>query len=86
MASNSRKNQLRSQCIVLFPISQGAFDTMNRACYRKTQAMVTLETEEIIEKPISRILSEIATWETLHHRNIKTGPSCYSVRSRMKLL
>lgn len=32
--------------------------------------MLAIKTLEIIEKPIRRILSEISTFETLHHLNI----------------
>lgn len=69
MARNSRKSQLSSQSIVLFPISQGAFGTMNLACYQN-QAMVTIKSIEIIRKHTSRIVSEIAILETRGHPNI----------------
>ena len=70
MARKCKKNHLGSQYIVLFQIGEGAFGTVNLACYRKTQAVVTIKTVETIEKLLGRILSEIVILETLHHLNI----------------
>nr|XP_034343605.1 putative sperm motility kinase W [Arvicanthis niloticus] len=70
MASNSTKENLRSQYRVLFYLGKGAFGTVNLASHLKTNALVAIKSVEITKKNISLILSERATWKTLSHPNI----------------
>lgn len=74
MVSSPQKIQLSSQYMVLFPIAQGPFGTINITCHRKSQAVVTIKRVEITEKLIRRIRSEISTLE--RHFTILTSSAC----------
>ncbi|XP_028617175.1 putative sperm motility kinase W, partial [Grammomys surdaster] len=67
MASNSKKENLRSQYRVLLYLGKGAFGTVNLASHLKTNALVAIKSVEITKKNIGTILSERATLETLNH-------------------